>query len=55
MRAISQGKNEGKRARGHEGKRARGQEGKNHKLLISRSLKLISKGFSPAANRFKGF
>ena len=28
MRAISQGKNEGKRARGQEGKRARGQEGK---------------------------
>ena len=28
MRAISQGKNEGKRARGQKGKRARGQEGK---------------------------
>ena len=28
QRAISQGKNEGKRARGQEGKRARGQEGK---------------------------
>ena len=28
MRAISQGKNEGKRARGQEGTRARGQEGK---------------------------
>ena len=37
MRAISQGKNEGKRARGQEGKRARGQEGKNHKLLISQN------------------
>ena len=31
MRAISQGKNEGKRARGQEGTRARGQEGKRAK------------------------
>ena len=31
MRSISQGKNEGKRARGQKGKRARGQAGKRAK------------------------